>query len=265
VNEDSSGGHRVESYWLDNDRFVMFWKDPSAYPIIVGRVFSDRGLTRHPIRGLIWWDSLWLAHGGSEGWYSTAVSPNDSFAYTHMRTYFSNPDTSDPSKDRSWEHGAGILGYIQDNEPIRWTNLFEYTPPLGADTVGGDFHNRYHSRPPAVACCDDRLVWVYSRLNTDTIFEAYALITDWDMGVGVVERPVFTQSPIQLSASLNRLSYDVPGQASLTLYSADGRKVLTETIEGKGIWEAPKLPSGVYFARVKDNSASARAKLVILH
>jgi hypothetical protein len=106
---------------------------------------------------------------------------------------------------------------------------------------------------------------VYSRLNTDTIFEAYAIITDWDMGEGVIESPAHTASLIHLEASLNRLSYDVPGQASLTLYSADGRRVLTETIQGKGIWDAPVLPSGVYFARVKNNSASARAKLVILY
>ncbi|MEA3311216.1 MAG: T9SS type A sorting domain-containing protein, partial [candidate division WOR-3 bacterium] len=247
VNEDSSGGHRVESYWLDNDRFVMFWKDPSAYPIIVGRVFSDRGLTRHPIRWLIWEDTLWCAHGGPEGWYSTAVSPNDSFAYTHIRTHYDYPDT----KLRTWEHDGGILGYIQDNEPIRWTNLFEYTPPLGADTINSIINNYPRTQPPAVACSDDRLVWVYSRLNTDTIFEAFAMITDWDMGIGVVERPIFTQSPIRLSASLNRLFYDVSGsvtgEAKLTLYSADGRRILKETIQGKGIWEAPKLPSGVYF------------------
>ncbi|MEA3312362.1 MAG: T9SS type A sorting domain-containing protein, partial [candidate division WOR-3 bacterium] len=60
-------------------------------------------------------------------------------------------------------------------------------------------------------------------------------------------------------------SGSVTGEAKLTLYSADGRRILKETIQGKGIWEAPKLPSGVYFARVKSESASARAKLVILH
>ncbi|MEA3311215.1 MAG: T9SS type A sorting domain-containing protein [candidate division WOR-3 bacterium] len=85
----------------------------------------------------------------------------------------------------------------------------------------------------------------------------------------MVERPVFTQSPIQLSASLNRLFYDVSGsvtgEAKLTLYSVDGRKVLEETIKGEGIWQAPSFPSGVYFARVKSESASARAKLVIIH
>jgi len=266
VNEDSLDGTRVEAYWLDNDRFVMFWKDPSGYPIIVGRVFSDRGLTRHPIRGLIWWDTLWLAHGGPVGWYSTAVAPNDSFAYTHTRSYSDRPDTSDPSKKRYWEHGGAILGYIQDNEPIRWTNLFEYTPPLGADTVNSDFNNWHHTQPPAVACCNDRIVWVYSRLNTDTIFEAFVMITDWNMGVGVEERPVFTQSPIQLEASLNRLSYDVPGEARLTLYSADGRRVLTETVEGQGVWNASAtLPQGVYFARVKNDGGSATGKVVVLH
>jgi len=264
VHDDSLGGTRVEAYWLDNDRFVLFWIDKAWPSHIAGRVFTDRGLMRYPISRLAH-DSLWLAHGGPEGWYSTAVSPNDSFAYTHTRSYTDRPDTSDPSKKRHWEHGGAILGYVQNNEPIRWTNLFEYTPPLGADTVNSLINNYPRTQPPAVACCDDRLVWVYSRFNPDTIFEAYAMITDWDMGVGVVESPIQTASPIKLSASLNRLSYDVPGQASLTLYSADGRRILQETIKGEGIWEAPKLPSGVYFARVEGESASAVGKVVILH
>ncbi|TET22975.1 MAG: T9SS type A sorting domain-containing protein [Candidatus Stahlbacteria bacterium] len=268
--EELYNGARPEVYWLDNDRFVLFWID-KAWPLhIAGRVFTDRGLTRHPICRLVH-DSLWLSHGGPEGWYSTAVSPNDSFAYTHTRSYSDRPDTSDPSKLLLWEHEAGILGYIQDNEPIRWTTLFEYTPPWGADTVNSYFNNWTHVQPPAVACCDDRLVWVYSRLNTDTIFEAFAMITDWDMGVGVVESPIRTESPIRLSASLNRLSYDVPGEARLTLYSSDGRKVLEETIKGEGIWtpSSPSsppssLPSGVYFARVTTEGYSARTKVVVL-
>jgi len=263
-------GTRPEVYWLDEQRFVVFWRDVRTgkpdpkHP--VGRVFSDRGLTRHPIRALIWRDSLWLARGGTEGWYSTAVSPNDSFAYTHTRSYTDYPDTSDPSKKRRWDHGAGILGYIQDNEPIRRTTLFEYTPAWGADTVNSIIDNYPRTQPPAVACCDDRIVWVYSRFNPDTIFEAFVMITDWDMGVGVVESPIQTASPIQLSASLNRLSYDVPGQASLILYSADGRMVLTETIEGQGVWNASAtLPQGVYFARVKNDGGSATGKVVVLH
>ncbi|MEA3312409.1 MAG: T9SS type A sorting domain-containing protein, partial [candidate division WOR-3 bacterium] len=84
-------------------------------------------------------------------------------------------------------------------------------------------------------------------------------------------RPIFTQSPIRLSASLNRLFYDVSGsvtgEAKLTLYSADGRRILQETIEGKGIWTPSppsSLPSGVYFARVSTEDYSARTKVVIL-
>ena len=73
------------------------------------------------------------------------------------------------------------------------------------------------------------------------------MITDWDMGVGVEESPIQIVSPIKLGASLNRLSYDVSGsvtgQAKLTLYSADGRKVLEETIQGKGIWTPSSQPS----------------------
>jgi hypothetical protein len=265
VVDDSLGGSRVEPYWLDNDRFALFWIDYFPPPWhIAGRVFSDRGLTRCPICRLVR-DSLALTWPDPTGRFTVAMSSDERFAETHTRSYTDYPDTSDPSKKRHWEHGVGILGYIQDNEPIRRTTLFEYTPPWGADTVNSYFNNLPHTQPPAVACCNDCIVWVYSRFNTDTIFEAYAMVTDWNMGVGVEESAPKIVSPIYLSASLNRLSYDVPGEASLILYSVDGRRVLQETIQGKDVWEAPFLPSGVYFARVVCPSAKATAKLVILH
>jgi len=87
-----------------------------------------------------------------------------------------------------------------------------------------------------------------------------------------VEPSLEYPSPIHLEASLNRLSYDVSGsvtgEAQLTLYSADGRRVLEETIKGEGIWTPSppsSLPSGVYFARVEGETASATGKVVILH
>jgi hypothetical protein len=274
VNEDSSGGTRVEPYWLDNDRFVFFWIDKAWPWHVAGRVFADRGLTRYPIRRLVH-DSMALTWPDPAGRFTVALSSDERFAETHTRSYSDRPDTSDPSKKRRWNHGAGILGYIQDNEPIRRTTLFEYTPPWGADTVNSIIDNYSYVQPSAVACCDDRIVWVYSRLNTDTIFEAFAMITDWDMGVGVAESPIQTASPIRLSASLNRLFYDVSesvtGEARLTLYSADGRKVLTETIQGKGTWTpspssppSSHLPSGVYFARVKDEASIKTQKVVLI-
>jgi len=263
-------GSRPEVYWLDNDRFVVFWGDWSTNSP-VGRVFSDKGLTRHPIRWLIWRDSLRLAHGGNEGWYSTAVAPNDSFAYTHMRTHSDYPDTSDPSKKRYWDHGGAILGYIQDNEPIRRTTLFEYTPAWGADTVDGDRYNHYHALPPAVACCDDRIVWVYSRPNPDTIFEAYAMITDWDMGIGVVEQPIVEKPPnwevITSIGSQIVLRYqDSPDGFRASIFDATGRKVdEVESPAQNGVltWGENHSP-GVYFIVLKSAGAAKAQKVVLI-
>lgn len=85
--------------------------------------------------------------------------------------------------------------------------------------------------------------------------------------VSIEEEPVI-ESVIRLEASLNRLSYDVPGEAKLTLYSADGRMVLEETIEGKGIWTpsppSSHLPAGVYFARVESETSSKTQKVVLV-
>jgi len=266
VTDDSLGGTRVEPYWLDNDRFVMFW---SGYPITVGRVFSDRGLTRHPIRAVITEDSLWLYHGGPEGYYSTAVSPNDSFAYTHIRSYTDYPDTSDPSKLRWWDHGVGILGYIQDNEPIRRTNLFEYTPAWGADTVNSLINNYPRVQPPAVTCCNDRLVWVYSRLNTDTIFEAYAMITDWDMGVGVaepiVEKPPDWEVITSIGSQIVLRYQDRPDGFRASIFDASGRKVdeLHSDLTQDAIeWGEDHNP-GVYFI-VPEGSEAPSQKVVLI-
>jgi len=253
-------GRWAEPYWLDDDRFVAFWvKHLDQGYGIVGGVFGHRGLTRYPIRAVVTDEqaSTWTWSGGERD-FSVAFSSDERFAEAHDRSY----SHWDPWY--AWRHGGGVLGEIRDNEPWRLTNLFEYTPPLGKDTA----YSYLLGATTTVAACDDRIVWVYTRLNPDTILEAWALISDWDMGVGVVESPIQTSSPIKLSASLNRLSYDVSGsvtgEAKLTLYSADGRKVLEETIQGKGVWDAPVLPSGVYFARVTTEGYSARTKVVVL-
>jgi hypothetical protein len=82
---------------------------------------------------------------------------------------------------------------------------------------------------------------------------------------GIEEEPINTDSPLLLTVSLNRLSYDVPGQAFLTLYSSDGRRVLEETIQGKGTWTPSSLPSGVYFARVECKAAHETQKVILIH
>jgi len=266
----NDAGSRVETYWLDNDRFVFFWIGRYVWPrYIVGRVFADRGLTRYPIRRLVR-DSLALTWPDPAGRFAVALSSDERFAETHTRSHYDPDDIF-----HTWQHQAGALGRIVDNEPWRRTTLFEYTPPWGADTIYAEIEGWPHIQFPAVGVCEDRIVWVYSRFNTDTIFEAFAMITDWDMGIGVAESPIHTASPIQLSASLNRLSYDVSGsvtgEAKLTFYSADGRKVLEETIEGKGTWtpsppssQPSSLPSGVYFARVEGDASSKTQKVVLI-
>ena len=262
-------GTRAETFWLDDDRFVVFWIDKTSragiLPHLVGRVFSDRGLTRHPLRWLMWGDSLWLSHGGPEGWYSTAVSPNDGFAYTHTRTHSECPDTSDPSNKRYWTQSAGILGEVVNNEPWRRTTLFEYTPPLGADIVS---HMR--GQPSAVACCDDRIVWVYSRFNTDTIFEAWAIISDWDMGVGVAEQPIVEKPPnwkviTSIGPQIVLRYQDRPDGFRASIFDACGRKVdEVHATESSGMitWGRCYGP-GVYFI-VPSGGKSSAQKVVLI-
>jgi len=256
VNEDSSGGTRVEPYWLDNDRFVLFWIDKVWPWHIAGRVFADRGLTRHPIRRLVH-DSLAGTWADPAGRFTVALSSDERFAETHTRTHYDYPD----AKLRTWEHDGGILGYIQNNEPIRRTTLFEYTPPLGEDTINSWPH---HIQFPAVACCDDRLVWLYSRLNTDTIFEAFAMITDWDMGVGVAEQPIVEKPPnweviTSIGPQIVLQYHDRPDGFRASIFDATGRKVdelKSPAQNGTLTWGENHIP-GVYFIVPQDSQAPA--------
>jgi len=101
-------------------------------------------------------------------------------------------------------------------------------------------------------------VWASDRGDSTGIWASYTTST------GVAEPVEPTESSIKISTSLNRLSYDLAGQARLSLYSADGRRLLTKTIEGKGVWVAPGLASGVYFARVVTKGAASNQKLIVL-
>jgi len=258
LDEREDGGGEPQLFWLDNDRFVAFfrafWKYYGGF--LEARVFAHRGLASYP-PCLVVNDP----YGGGtwEKWFSVVLSSDGRFAETHFRR-------SKLHEDCWWMRPGGIIGEIRDKEVWRQTNLFEYTTPFGIDTT---FKLSWFT--PVVGVCDDRIVWVYPRSTPDSLCEAWALITDWDMGVGVVESPIHTESPIQVSASLNRLFYDVSGsvtgEAKLTFYSVDGRRILQETIKGKGTWTPSppsSFPSGVYFARVTTEGYSARTKVVVL-
>ncbi len=261
---------RSEPFWLDDDRFVVFWTDYyGLYPDLLGRVFSNRGLTSHPVTFLTE-DSLGR-YGDYPGSFSAAVSSDEHFAYTHTRSYSDYPDTAEPWKLRLWEHGAGILGEVVNNEPWRRTTLFEYTPPWGADTINSYFDNWGHAQAPAVAACDDRIVWVYSRFNTDTIFEAFATISDWDMGVGVVEQPPVTHlSDWQITSSVGYqivLRYtNHPQGFNASIFDASGRKVgelHSNQTEGTVTW-GECYGAGVYFIRVESGSSPSVQKVVLV-
>ncbi|MCK4232068.1 hypothetical protein KAX21_03885, partial [candidate division WOR-3 bacterium] len=174
-------GKWAEPYWLDDERFVAFWVKYlfGLWPYaVVGEVFGHRGLARYPIRTVVVDEEayMWTGSGGERD-FSVAFSSDERFAETHVRGYCHE----DPWL--VWDHGGGVIGEIRNNEPWRQTNLFEYTPPLGKDTAYSDFL----CTTTAVAACDDRIVWVYTRPNPDSILEAWAIITDWNMGVGVME------------------------------------------------------------------------------
>jgi hypothetical protein len=267
-------GTRPEPHWLDNDRFVVFWANNST-GWLLGRGYSDRGLTPYPMRNLVHdtyeQDSVFVGAtwGGLHGWFSTAVSSDDRFAETHTRTYTVLTDTS----FEAWYHQAGVLGDFVDNSPGRRTNIFDYSPPYGEDSSGTYFN--MWCKPPAVAVCDDRIVWVYSRRGIDgidTIFKAYALITDWDMGVGVVEQPPVsaTRSHWQITTSVGPqivLRYtNRPEGFHANVFDASGRKVdELHSSQPSGVitWGECYGP-GVYFVRTPLEIPTTTHKVILI-
>ncbi|NLI98014.1 hypothetical protein GX441_05060, partial [bacterium] len=247
-------GHRVDNadslagacspypYWLDNDRFVVFWTDylaPRPTPNLpwLARVFDDRGLAPQPIRTVMWGDSL---HTGSPLTpFSMDISSANKFSCTYNRSYWYPIDTLWP-QSHSWEHQVGFLGGIVGNEPWRNTTVFEYSPAYGSDTVwsmiwDSRYSFRLYLQVPAVACSDDRIVWVYTRFQTDTVFEAYAIVSDWDMGVGVAE-PVTPITHLEIAnpigSSITLRYSNCPNGFRASVYDASGRKI--DIIESSG-------------------------------
>ena len=258
-------GSWAEPYWLDDERFVAFWTKHLDQGFgLVGGVFGYRGLTPYPIRVVVI-DSLagsW-SWSGSERNFSVAFSSNERVAETHVRSY----SHDDPWC--VWDHGGGVLGEIRDNEPWRRTNLFDYTPPLGKDTTWKDF--LYCAT--AVAACDDRIVWVYTRPNLDTISEAWAIITDWDMGVGVVEQPIVEKPPnwevvTSIGSQIVLRYQDSPDGFRASIFDASGRKVdelHSDLTQGTITWGECYgcYGPGVYFI-VPSGGKSSAQKVVLI-
>jgi hypothetical protein len=191
-------------------------------------------------------DSVWARLYGDEGrdiGYSICQTHDDGYIITGVKGL--GPYTNkgvwllkiDEQGDSAWARTFGSVGDVgacvqvaSDRDYIICGSTYSYAPlHRGADVL---------------------------LMKTDSLGE-----------VGVEDQPV-RESVIRLETSLNRLFYDVSGsvtgEAKLTLYSVDGRMVLEETIKGEGIWQVPKLPSGVYFVRVSIEGYSARTKVVVL-
>jgi len=191
-------------------------------------------------------DSVWARFYGNEGrdiGYSICQTPDDGYIITGVKGL--GPYTNkgvwllkiDEQGDSAWARTFGSVGDV--GACVQVTSDRGYI--IGGSTC---------SYAPLHRGADVLLI------KTDSL--GY---------VSLEEEPVI-ESVIRLEASLNRLFYDVSGsvtgEAKLTLYSADGRRVLTEIIQGKGVWNAPALPQGVYFARVSTKGYSARTKVVVL-
>ncbi|NLI97975.1 hypothetical protein GX441_04865 [bacterium] len=224
-----AGACRPEPSWIDDDRFVVFWPDvynEVPYPLM-GRVFSEKGATGHPLTAVLR-DSLWSNVQDPRGRFSTDVLLDGRFAVTYTRTH-TRPN--DPSTF-FWDHQAGLLGRVENNVPVPTSGIFEYTPPYGPDTVSSFIPPVQRLQTPAVAASDDRIVWVYSRLNKDTVYEAYAIITDWDMGEGVGEPTTLPPSHVThleianpIGSSITLRYSNCPNGFSASVYDASGRRV----------------------------------------
>ncbi|MBD3284920.1 T9SS type A sorting domain-containing protein [candidate division WOR-3 bacterium] len=263
----SSYSTRAKPFWLDEDRFVVVWADiwVRGFDDIerFARVFSDKGLTRHPVSGIMGEDSKFWSTQNERGVFCTALS-GERFVHTHTRCH----DNGDYKK--SWSHQWGFIGEIEDNVPVRKTGLFQYSHDWGADTIiDWVWEDKVHTQPPAVACIDERIVWVYSRFDTDSLFKAWITITDWDMGEGVVESPEVNTPILECPAICrNTLNYtinsDPHSEIDLVLYDISGRAVSRwNNLEPRGQLDLDDLSSGVYYLKVLEPTLRVQRVVVI--
>ncbi|NLI97871.1 hypothetical protein GX441_04335 [bacterium] len=278
--ESLAGASRPHPYWLDNDRFAVFWIDNThvgtgGNPVLYGRIFSDRGQTPQKLCVVSWGDSIHVTPDDPLDPFSDDFSAQGKFAHTHERMYtFLNMDTT-PWESHSWSHSSGFLGeVVNDNEIWRKTSLFEYTPAWGPDTVWcvGFWGDRSRLQKPSVACNDERIAWAYARLNQDTVFEAYAIVSDWDMGVGVGEPTTLPPSHVThieianpIGSSITLRYSNCPNGFSASVFDASGRKI--DMIESSGesgtlSWGSGHGP-GVYFIVPQVEKASP-SKVVLV-
>ncbi|TKJ43323.1 hypothetical protein CEE36_04635 [candidate division TA06 bacterium B3_TA06] len=189
-------------------------------------------------------DSLWAHLYGSEGYnigYSICQTPDGGYIITGVKEL------------KQFTGGVWLLKTDEHGDTL-WTRTFGNKAEDKGRCVQVTSDGGY------VICGSTGSYCPWGRGT-----EVLLIKTDSLGYVSLEEEPVM-ESPIRLEASLNRLAYDVPGEAKLTLYSADGRKVLEETIQGKGTWTPSppsSQPSGVYFARV-EGGASYQTKKVVL-
>jgi hypothetical protein len=260
LDERAHGGKEPQLFWLDNDRFVAFFRGLGGF--LEARVFAHRGLASYPPR-LVITDPY-------AGWtwekrFSVAFSSDERFAETHLRYSKLHEEP-----DCWWMRPGGVIGEIRDNQVWRLTNLFEYTAPFGIDTT---FKAVF---VPAVGVCDDRIVWVYPHSTPDSICEAWAIISDWDMGVGVVEPPPVTHyTDWEVVTSIGPqivLRYaDRPEGFHAFVFDATGRKVdelHSSQTSGTVTWGECYgcygcYGPGVYFIVLTDKEVSVRKVILI--
>jgi hypothetical protein len=274
---DRAGACAPKPFWLDNDRFVVFWTDycaaPSDLPVF-GRVFEDRGITRHPITVAFCGDPAWYQGSSPRGEFATAVIRDGRSVCTHTRVH-----TVDSGYVYFWTHAAGVLGEVKNNEAQPSTGLFEYTAPWDVDTFKiNPMTTPIPVQTPAVSATSDRILWVYSRftrVGQDSVFKAFAMITDWNM-VGVAEpsSPI-TPSPVThlevanpIGSSITLRYSNCPEGFRASVYDASGRKVdelHSSQSEGTIQWGGGRecYGPGVYFIVPQEEKISP-SKVVLV-
>ncbi|MBD3286099.1 hypothetical protein GF359_06265 [candidate division WOR-3 bacterium] len=104
------------------------------------------------------------------------------------------------------------------------------------------------------------------------VAEPYIFTAEGENGIGIYENLVLGTEEdnipvpgLKFFPSLNRLGYRINGKAILTVYSASGVRISTQTVDGNGFWTpSPELPDGVYFARLEGGYEETCAKVVVL-
>jgi hypothetical protein len=300
---DLDGNYQAENGWASapgvNDNGWAIALDDSMNLYVSGLVWNatrDWGTVKYnPTPGLEWsviYDSgvhenmpnnaIAVDHTGCVflvGWAENATTDWQIIKYSPDGTFLWNKTIDTLGLDEgAWDVEVDAAGYIYVNGDFDTGTGWD-SRTIKCDWDGNlqwdatyDGGSDYNDAGRGLAIDDSGYVYVVGHSYNGTTVDYLVIKYAQQTGIAerfAVDRSIFPSlEVVNNPSSAPVLRYTVPSgvQASLSFYSADGRKIGEYPVSSSQstlTWDARELPSGVYFGRLDLGSRSVAAKICL--